>query len=72
MSGDGGTLFSRLRADGNGALALKWFCLLRHVRGVHWTISQSAEEKEKVFYSLERDRERKPEREREREVLYAL
>lgn len=47
MSGDGSTLFSRLHADGYGAPALKWFCLLRHVRGVVWTISQSAEGNEK-------------------------
>lgn len=63
MSGDGSTLFSRLRADGYGALALKWLCLLRHVRRVVWTISQSAEEKDrekKVCLGCERDGERKP------------
>ena len=68
MSGDGSTLFSRLRADGYGALALKWFCLLRHVRGVHWTISQSAEEREReregerVWVAREMEKESQGER----------
>lgn len=72
MSGDGSTLFSRLRADGYGARALKWFCLLRHVRGVVWTISQSVEEKERERERLKkcvlvaREREKESQRERER------
>ncbi len=67
MSGDGSTLFSRLHADGYGAPALKWSCLLRHVRGVVWTISQSAEgnkkKGKKMCLGSERDGERQSERE---------
>lgn len=65
MSGDGSTLFSGLRADGYGALLLKWFCLLRHVCGVVWTISQSVEERGKqVCLGGETDGESNPQRER--------
>ena len=57
MSGDGSTLFSRLRAGGYGALDLKRFCLLRHVCGVTRAISQGVEDR--------RERERESEKKSE-------
>lgn len=62
-----GALYSAGYVQTAAARALKWLCLLRHVCGVVWTISQNAEEKERegreernACWGQEKDRERTP------------